>query len=109
MTHILKLSLLGLIFSLLISGQAFANSASWGANAQVYVKRDEVRATIVNQFNRPIVCSGYVYGETYSGVVLNSWVNNKVIWPRNYYTVYVHSNYRDSFTDGWSEVECRVQ
>lgn len=107
MKNVLKVSFVGLILSVLMGGQAFAYPRTWQANAQISVRSDRITATIVNQWNRPIVCSGKVFGRTGSGVVLDSWLNSVVIWPGNYYHGYVYTHSRDRFVNGWANVQCR--
>ena len=103
-----RTALFALVFSLFLTSEAMAFFPNgWSANVQISVQRTRMTATMVNRMNRPIVCRGKVFGRTASGVVLNSWVNNIVIWPGNFHHSYVHSNYADPIVNGWANVRCR--
>lgn len=91
-----------LAMSLLITLSAHA----FVPRIHVQVNPLEISFQIVNTYNRPIICSGTVYGRTTYGNTLNSWVNGLVIWPGQYQVAYIYSNYRNQFRNGWANVNC---
>lgn len=72
-----------------------------------FVNRQVATARVMNASYRPMVCSGYAFGQTYSGLVLNSWFNNMYIAPGMYADAYVYSNYYDPFARAWAQVDCQ--
>lgn len=71
-----------------------------------FVNRDIATSRVFNTAAFPIVCSGQAFGQTYSGVVLNMWINNMVIYPGQWADATVFSNYYDPFTRAWAHVSC---
>ena len=61
---------------------------------------------VFNYTGRPVVCSGVAYGQTYQGVVLNSWFNQIYVAPGVFADAYVYSNVYDPFARAWAEVDC---
>ena len=103
------LSILISFFALLLisaPAQAYYGN-SFRAQAHVTFTNVQVTATIVNQSWRAVVCSGYAYGQTWSGNVYNGYMNNVVIYPGQYAYAQVYSNGFDQFVNGWSDIWCR--
>ncbi len=72
-----------------------------------FVNREVATTRVWNTSFRPIVCSGYAFGQTYRGVVLNSWFNQLYILPGVYADTYVYTNYYDPFMRAWAQVDCQ--
>ncbi len=72
-----------------------------------FVNREIATTKIWNTSHRPMVCSGYAFGQTFNGVVLNSWFNNLYIRPGMSADAYVFSNYYDPFVRSWAQVDCQ--
>lgn len=72
-----------------------------------YVNRDVATARVWNYTGRPFICSGTAFGQTYSGIVLNSWFNQLYVAPGVYADAYVYSNFYDPFTTAWAQVDCQ--
>lgn len=97
-----KLMFITVIFTALSSSAfAFIPQMSFFVNREVAVSR------VWNTTNRPFVCSGVAYGQTYNGVMLNSWFNNLYVAPGAFAEAYVYSNFYDPFTRSWAEVDCQ--
>jgi hypothetical protein len=62
-------------------------------------------ARVNNNYNFPVYCTGQVYGQTYSGIVLNSWFNGWV-HPGAYAYAYVYTNQMDPFVNAWNDIYC---
>ena len=86
---------------------AYYLPGGWSAQANVFVNRTYVQASVFNHTNRPIVCSGQVYGRTINGVTLSAWMNNRVIYPRMNAQAYVYTNNFQPFLNGWANIWCR--
>lgn len=86
------------------SAQAYS---TWQANAHISVNQLRVTATVVNQSFRPIICSGYVYGQIQFGTTVHSWMNQQVIQPGQHANIYVYTNYAQPFVNGWADINCR--
>ncbi len=71
-----------------------------------FVNRDVATARVWNTSGRPFICSGVAFGQTYNGVVLNSWFNNLYVAPGVSADAYVYSNYYDPFMSAWAQVDC---
>lgn len=87
-----------------VSTQAFA----FIPQMSFFVNREVATARVWNTTYRPIVCSGYAFGQTWSGVVLNAYVNNAIIYPNRSVDVYVHSNYYDPMVQAWAQIDCQI-
>lgn len=72
-----------------------------------FVNREVATARVWNTGHRAMICSGYAFGQTYSGVVLNAWFNSLYIRPGMYADAYVYSNYYDPFARAWAQVDCQ--
>ena len=72
-----------------------------------FVNREVATARVWNTSYRPMICSGYAFGQTFSGVVLNSWFNGVYIMPGMHADAYVYSNYYDPFARAWAQVDCQ--
>lgn len=94
-----------LLGSLGIAGVAHA---WWSVHARVDVNNTRVHAYVYNQWDRPIYCEGYAYGQTYWGHTLNSW-GSGVIYPGRTGGVYVYTNPNNPFVNGWGDIRCRWQ
>jgi hypothetical protein len=72
-----------------------------------FVNREVATVQVWNTGYQPMVCSGYAFGQTYSGMVLNSWFSSLYIMPGMYANAYVYSNYYDPFARAWAQVDCQ--
>lgn len=71
-----------------------------------FVNRDVATTRVFNSTAFPIVCSGQAFGQTYRGVVLNTWLSNVVIYPGQWADATVFSNYYDPFARAWAQIGC---
>ena len=100
--NVKKLFLSALLFSALsTSAFAFIPQMSFFVNGEVAISR------VFNYTGRPFVCSGTAFGQTYSGLVLNSWFNQIYVTPGMYADAYVYSNYYNPFLRAWAQVDCQ--
>ena len=99
----MKKMLLSFVAFVTLTSSAFA----FAPGMSFFVDREIATARVWNAGHRPIVCNGYAYGQTFSGVVLNSYVNNLVIYPNRLVDIYVHSNFYDPFTTAWANIDCQ--
>ncbi len=72
-----------------------------------YVNREVATARVWNYSDRAFVCNGTAFGQTFGGVVLNSWFNQVYVAPGMYADAYVYSNFYDPFATAWAEVDCQ--
>ena len=72
-----------------------------------FVNGEVATARIFNYTARPFVCSGSAFGQTYRGVVLNSWFNQIYVTPGMFADAYVYTNYYDPFMNAWAQVDCQ--
>lgn len=91
------------VFLSALSSSAFA----FIPQMSFYINREVAVTRVWNTTNRPFVCSGIAYGQTYQGVMLNAWFNNLYVAPGAYAHAYVYSNYYDPFVRTWAEVNCQ--
>lgn len=97
-----KIILSAIIFATLTSSAfAFVPQMGFFVNGEVAVVR------IINNTGRPFICSGNAYGQTYRGMVLNSWFNQIYVSPGMYAETYVYSNYYDPFMRAWAYADCQ--
>jgi hypothetical protein len=96
-----KLIIASSLFILSLNAFAFMPQLSFFVNNQVATTR------VWNTANQPLICSGYAFGQTYNGIVLNSWFNSLYIMPGMYADAYVYSNYYDPFARAWAQVDCQ--
>jgi hypothetical protein len=86
---------------------AFQNIArAFPVHANVRWNRGLATANIQNHFGRPIICSGNAQGLTYSGVYLYSYLNNQIIYPGNFYELYVYTNNYNPFINASAFINC---
>lgn len=95
----------------LILSAVAALTISASANAfipqtQTFVNREVAVVRVWNTSFTPIVCSGYAFGRTWNGVVLNAWMNQVVVYPNAYVDAYVYSNFYDPMVQAWAQVDC---
>ncbi len=94
------LAALTLIFS-------FSAFAFFPVNPLVQVRGNVVSAQVYNPYYEPILCEGFAFGRTYSGVVLQSRVAD-IIPAGGYRFAYVHTNaFLNPFVQGWAQIHCR--
>lgn len=75
--------------------------------AQVFVTPNQIQATVINFYARPMVCQGFTYGQTRFGYQLNSYLNNVYIAPGMNAYSYVYSyQFNDPFIRGWANLNC---
>ncbi len=72
-----------------------------------FVNREVATARVFNTTGRPFVCSGTAFGQTYQGVVLNSWFNQVYVAPGMFADAFVYSNFYDPFVTSWAQVDCQ--
>lgn len=94
--------LTGLFFSI----NSAVNAYSFVPPMSFFVNREVATARVFNTTHFPIICSGQAYGQTHSGVVLNTWINNMVIYPGQWADAVVFSNYYDPFFTAWANIGC---
>ncbi len=82
------------------SAFAFIPQMGFFVNGQIATTR------VFNTAGAPMVCSGYAFGQTYNGVVLNSWFNQVYVAPGAFVDAYVYSNGFDPFVNAWAQVDC---
>lgn len=99
----MKKFILSAIAFLTLSTQAIA----FVPQMSFYVSREVATARIWNTTAQPMICYGQAFGQTWQGVVLNSWVNGVVVYPNVSVDVYVHSNFYDPFVTVWANIDCR--
>lgn len=74
--------------------------------AHVNFNQLEGRATVVNHFNRPIVCDLNAEGVTRFGQSVYSYMNQVMLYPgQNAYT-YVYTNYNNPFVNVRANANC---
>ena len=83
------------------------NANAFVPQTQAFVNREVAVIRVWNTSFHPIVCSGYAFGRTWNGVVLNSWINQVVIYPSASVDAYVHSNFYDPMVQAWAQIDCR--
>lgn len=91
---------LAVVLTLTTNAHAFFPQMNYFVNREVAVSR------VWNTSFQNIVCSGYAFGRTYRGVVLNSFVSNMTVFPGQYVDVYVHSNFYDPMVQAWAQIDC---
>ncbi len=87
-----------------ISTSAFAQF--FPANARMSVFPGQVRAEVFNSNYEPIVCEGYVFGRTASGMELNAFFRD-IIPGGQFRHAFVYTNPYNPFMNGWSNINCR--
>lgn len=92
---------------LVTSAHAYNYGAPFQAQAQISFSQFQATATVVNNSYQPVLCSGYAYGRTYYGQVLNSYMNNVVIYPGHFAQVHVYNYNRNAFVNAWADIWCR--
>jgi hypothetical protein len=103
----MKALALGLCFLILSTTQALSYVGHFRAHPHISVSQFQATATLVNQSFRPVVCSGYVYGRTWSGMTPWGQMNGVVIYPGQYAHVHATTNTYDPFVNAWSDLWCR--
>lgn len=100
--------LLGILF--LGAANAFANEIEningFIPRMEYFVGRELATVRVWNDTFRPIVCSGTAFGQTRSGMVVNAWMANMVIYPGMFVNLYVYSNFYDPFVRAHAQVRC---
>jgi hypothetical protein len=97
-----KKLILAAIAALTISSSAHA----FIPQTQTFVNREVAVVRVWNISVRPIVCSGYAFGRTWNGVVLNAWMSRVLVYPGASVDVYVHSNFYDPMVQAWAQIDC---
>lgn len=93
------------LFSLLVSGSAFAQ---WfPARAQVTVFPAQVGVQVFNPYYEPIICNGQVFGQTMQGPVLTAFFAEQVMPAGAYRFAYVNTTPYAPFVNGWANIHCR--
>ncbi len=88
------------LFLVVLSAGAFIPQMSF------QVRRDVAIVRVFNQTYYPAVCSGQAFGYTYSGLMLNAWMNNMAIYPGQWVDLYVYTNYYDPFVNANASIFC---
>ena len=99
----MKKFLVVIAITILSLSQAFA----FYPQLSFFVNREVATTRIWNTSYQPMVCSGYAFGQTFNGVVLNSWFNTIYVGPGMYADAYVYSNFYDPFVNSWAQVDCQ--
>lgn len=92
-----------LIFSFVFSTSVFA----FMPQMNFFLNREVATARIINNWGRPLVCSGVTNGQTYRGIPINFWFNNIYVYPGSFVDTYVYSNFYDPFINVWAQVDCQ--
>jgi hypothetical protein len=86
---------------------SFKAHAFFTVNPLVQVRNNVVSAQVYNPYYEPIVCEGFAFGRTFSGMVFQSRIAD-VIAPGSHRYVYVHTNpFVNPFVNGWAQAQCR--
>lgn len=99
-----RLTLITLLFLTGISVQAY----TFTANANVQVTPLVGTVQVYNHLNRPIICSGRADGVTVRGNVLNVYMNNLLIHPRQFSSMYIRTSAYDVFRFVRPFITCRT-
>lgn len=99
----MKKLMLAFIMTLTLTTSAFA----FIPQMSFFVNREVATARVWNTTGRPFICSGVAYGQTYNGVVLNSWFNQLYVAPGMHADAFVYSNFYDPFINAWAQVDCQ--
>ena len=92
------------IVALFITSQAFA---FFPVNPLVQVRPDVVSTQVYNPYYEPILCEGFAFGRTASGLVLQARVAD-IIAPGGHRYAFVHTNaFVNPFVNGWAQIMCR--
>jgi hypothetical protein len=84
-----------------------SNAFAFFPQLNSFVNGEVATTRVWNTSYRAMVCSGNAFGQTYNGVVLNSWFNNLYIMPGMYADAFVYTNYYDPFARAWAQVDCQ--
>lgn len=86
---------------------SFVKTSDAGIRVQTY--QGQVSAEVYNQYNRPIICTGRVWGRAYNGAQVSSWMNRVIVQPGAYAYVYVYTDAQyNPFVRGWSDIVCQA-
>jgi len=99
-----RITLLTLLFLTSLSAQAY----TFTANANVQVTPLIGTVQVFNHLNRPIICSGRADGITIRGNVVNVYMNNLIIHPRQFSSMYVRTTPYDVFRFVRPFINCRT-
>jgi hypothetical protein len=72
-----------------------------------YVNREVATARVWNTSGYPIVCSGNAFGQTFSGMTYQAWLNQVYIAPGVFAEAYVYTNFYDPFVNSWAQIDCQ--
>lgn len=88
-----------------LSSQAFAH---WfPGQAFVSVNPGQVTAQVYNPHYEPIICTGQVFGQTYSGAVFTTYFAEQFMPAGHYRYAFVYTNPYNPFVRGWANINCR--
>jgi hypothetical protein len=90
-----------------LKAESYVGPGAFRAHAHISVTQFQVTATVVNQAPRAVLCSGYVYGQTWSGITTWGYMNSVVVLPGQWAHVNAFTNTYDPFVNGWSDLWCR--
>ena len=90
---------------LVLSSSAFAQWFPGRVHMAVYTQ--QVSAQVMNPYYEPIICSGYVFGQSYGGYVINAFFNEQYLTPGEYRYAYVQASPYAPFVNGWANINCR--
>ncbi len=99
-----RMILLTLFILTTFSVQAY----TFTANANIQVTPLIGTVQVYNHLNRPIICSGRADGVTVRGNVLNVYMNNLVIHPRQFSSMHVRTSSYDVFRFVRPFITCRT-
>lgn len=92
--------------TLTLSTSAFAQF--FPAKAHVSVLPGQVTAQVSNPYFEPIICSGYVFGQTVQGPVFNTFFSQQLMVAGTYRYAYVVAHPLNPFIGGWTNITCRI-
>lgn len=94
-----------IVLTLTLSTSAFAQF--FPASAQVAVLPGQVSAQVANPYYEPIICSGFVFGQTAQGAVYNTFFAQQLMVAGTFRYAYVVTHPYNPFVGGWTNIQCR--
>lgn len=72
-----------------------------------FVNREVATVRVWNTSGAPIVCNGSAFGQTFNGMIYQSWINQVYIAPGVFVEAYAYTNYYDPFARAWAQIDCQ--
>jgi hypothetical protein len=77
------------------------------ARANVIVLPNMVSVEVYNPHYETIICNGQVFGQTFNGLLLNTFFHEQFMPAGTMRFAYVHTLPGNPFVNGWSNIHCR--